>query len=84
MLKFAITAVFSALVTSIFWIWFYSSNPNGKVDAAGDVATLSRPGSAPLAIAEALEVGPTHLPRRAPAAVEHTMRSISWLPRARR
>jgi murein DD-endopeptidase MepM/ murein hydrolase activator NlpD len=61
MLKFAITAVFSALVTSIFWIWFYSSNPNGKVEAAGDVATISRPGSAPVAIAEGLEVGPAGL-----------------------
>jgi murein DD-endopeptidase MepM/ murein hydrolase activator NlpD len=61
MLKFAITAVFSALVTSIFWIWFYSSNPNGRVEAAGDVATFSRPGSAPVAIAEGLEVGPAGL-----------------------
>jgi murein DD-endopeptidase MepM/ murein hydrolase activator NlpD len=60
-LKFAITAVFSALVTSIFWIWFYGVNPNGKVEAAGDVVTVSRSGSAPVAIAEGLEVGPAGL-----------------------
>ena len=42
MLKIAITAVFSALVTSIFWVWVYSQpnaarEPNGTLSAAGDV-----------------------------------------------
>jgi murein DD-endopeptidase MepM/ murein hydrolase activator NlpD len=61
MLKLAITAVFSALVTSMFWIWFYGANPNGKVESAGDVATVNRSGSSPVAIAEGVEVGPAGL-----------------------
>ena len=66
MLKIAITAVFSALVTSIFWMWVYSQpntarEPNGTLSAAGDVATVKRPGGAPVAIAEGLEVGPAGL-----------------------
>ena len=66
MLKFAITAVFSALVTSIFWLWVYSQpnaarEPNGTVSAAGDVATVKRPGGGPVAIAEGVEVGPAGL-----------------------
>ena len=55
-------AIFSAVVTSAFWIWFYNVVPsNGKLEAAGDIATVSRPGSAPVAIAEGLEVGPAGL-----------------------
>ena len=66
MLKIAITAVFSALVTSIFWLWVYGQpnaarEPNGTVSAAGDVATVKRPGTGPVAIAEGLEVGPAGL-----------------------
>ena len=66
MLKTAITAVFSALVTSIFWMWVYSSpngarEPNGTLSAAGDVATVKPPSSGPVAIAEGLEVGPAGL-----------------------
>jgi len=66
LLKIAITAVFSALVTSIFWFWVYGQpnaarEPNGTVSAAGDVATVKRPGTAPVAIAEGIEVGPAGL-----------------------
>ena len=66
MLKIAITAVFSALVTSIFWLWVYAQpnaarEPNGTLSAAGDVATVKRPGTGPVAIAEGLEVGPAGL-----------------------
>ncbi len=41
MLRFAITAVFTAVLTSMFWIWFYGSvataprEPNGAVTANG-------------------------------------------------
>jgi murein DD-endopeptidase MepM/ murein hydrolase activator NlpD len=66
MLKIAITAVFSALVTSIFWIWVYTHadvarEPNGTISAAGDVATVRTPRSGSVAIAEGLEVGPAGL-----------------------
>jgi murein DD-endopeptidase MepM/ murein hydrolase activator NlpD len=66
LLKIAITAVFSALVTSIFWLWVYGQpnaarEPNGTLSAAGDVATVKRPGGSPVAIAEGLEVGPAGL-----------------------
>ncbi len=66
MLKIAITAVFSALVTSIFWVWVYSQpnaarEPNGTLSAAGDVATVKPAGAPPVAIAEGLEVGPAGL-----------------------
>ena len=66
MLKIAITAVFSALVTSIFWVWVYSQpnaarEPNGTLSAAGDIATVKPPRSGPVAIAEGLEVGPAGL-----------------------
>ena len=66
MLKIAITAVFSALVTSIFWVWVYGQpnaarEPNGTLSAAGDVATVKPAGRGPVAIAEGLEVGPAGL-----------------------
>ncbi len=63
MLKYAITAVFSAVVTSFFWLWFYSAVPtsNGRVEAAGDVATVTPKSGEPIAIAEGLEVGPAGL-----------------------
>jgi murein DD-endopeptidase MepM/ murein hydrolase activator NlpD len=61
-LKYAITAVFSAVVTSFFWLWFYSAVPtNGRVEAAGDVATVTPKTGQPIAIAEGLEVGPAGL-----------------------
>ena len=66
MLKIAITAVFSALVTSIFWVWVYGQpnagrEPNGTISAAGDVATVKPANAPPVAIAEGLEVGPAGL-----------------------
>jgi peptidoglycan LD-endopeptidase LytH len=66
MLKIAITAVFSALVTSIFWLWVYTQpnaakEPNGTLSPAGDVATIKPGGAPPVAIAEGLEVGPAGL-----------------------
>jgi peptidoglycan LD-endopeptidase LytH len=60
------TAIFTAVLTSAFWIWFYNfvpsqKEPNGTVSAAGDIATVKREGSAPVALAESLEVGPAGL-----------------------
>jgi murein DD-endopeptidase MepM/ murein hydrolase activator NlpD len=66
LLKIAITAVFSALVTSMFWLWVYSQpgagrEPNGTISSAGDVATIRPAASGPVAIAEGVEVGPAGL-----------------------
>ncbi|MEO7635583.1 MAG: M23 family metallopeptidase [Sphingomicrobium sp.] len=68
MRRIGVTAVFTAILTSMFWIWFYSSvatapsGPNGKVTSSGDVATVNPRGAAsPVAIAEGVEVGPAGL-----------------------
>ena len=65
MLKVIGTALLTAFVTSMFWIWFYNFaggvEPDGRVASAGDKVTVSPPGKAPIAIAEGVEVGPAGL-----------------------
>jgi murein DD-endopeptidase MepM/ murein hydrolase activator NlpD len=67
MLKIIGTALLTAVVTSFFWMWFYSAavpvgrEPNGRVTGSGDVATVQEGGAAPVAIAEGMEVGPAGL-----------------------
>lgn len=67
MLRVIVTAIVIAVATSMFWMWFYgsvTSSPaaaNGRVTSAGDVATVQPPSSAPVAIAEGVEVGPAGL-----------------------
>ncbi len=67
MLKVIATAVFTAVVTSVFWIWFYNfvpsagQEPNGTISASGDVATVKRGGAPAVSIAEGVEVGPAGL-----------------------
>jgi murein DD-endopeptidase MepM/ murein hydrolase activator NlpD len=65
MLKVLGTALLTAFVTSMFWIWFYNfvpaGEPNGRVTPAGDVATVGRANGGPVAIAESVEVGPAGL-----------------------
>ena len=68
MRRIVVTAVFTAVLTSMFWVWFYSSvaiaprGANGTVSGKGDVATVDPRGSAsPVAIAESVEVGPAGL-----------------------
>jgi len=65
MLKVAVTAVLTAIVTSLFWIWFYTwvgSGPREPViEAAGNVVTVTPRANAPVAIAQGLEVGPAGL-----------------------
>lgn len=67
MLKVVATAVFTAVVTSVFWIWFYNfvpsagQEPNGTISASGDVATVKRGGASAVSIAEGVEVGPAGL-----------------------
>jgi murein DD-endopeptidase MepM/ murein hydrolase activator NlpD len=65
MIKVIVTAVFTAVVTSIFWIWFYGwigYGASGPVLAtAGNVVTAQTPADAKVAIAQAVEVGPAGL-----------------------
>ena len=65
MLKVIGTALLTAFVTSMFWIWFYNFGPstssNGTVRSSGDVATVDPKGGPPVAIAEGVEVGPAGL-----------------------
>ncbi len=65
MLKVIGTALLTAFVTSMFWIWFYNFVPsqpaNGRVTGSGDVATVDPAGGPPVDIAEGVEVGPAGL-----------------------
>jgi peptidoglycan LD-endopeptidase LytH len=67
MLRVVVTAVFTAVVTSVFWIWFYNfvpsggREPNGSISASGDVATIKPPNAPAVSIAEGVEVGPAGL-----------------------
>jgi murein DD-endopeptidase MepM/ murein hydrolase activator NlpD len=60
------TAVVTAVLTSALWIFYFNitrapNEPNGKVTAAGDVATVDPGTGPPVAIAEGVEVGPAGL-----------------------
>jgi murein DD-endopeptidase MepM/ murein hydrolase activator NlpD len=65
MLKVVATAIVTAVVTSMFWIWFYNSIATGPkepvIEAAGNVVTLTPPAQSPVAIAEGVQVGPAGL-----------------------
>ena len=68
MLKVIGTAILTAFVTSMFWIWFYNfvpsspaREPNGQVTGKGDVATVDPAGGPPVDVAEGVEVGPAGL-----------------------
>jgi len=68
MIRVAVTAVITAVVTSMFWMWFYGSvvsapdAANGRVASSGDITTVDPRGSASaVAIAEGVEVGPAGL-----------------------
>ena len=62
-----VSAVFTAVVVSAFWIWFYNFAPvaasanNGRVEASGEIATVRPQGGPPVALAQSLEVGPAGL-----------------------
>lgn len=61
------TSVFTGVIVSAFWIWFYNFAPtaafanNGRVEASGDIATVRPQGGPPVALAQSLEVGPAGL-----------------------
>ena len=67
MVRILLGAAISAVLTSLFWIWFYGSapdlsgGPNGQVSAAGDKVTVDPAGAPPVVIAEGVEVGPAGL-----------------------
>jgi peptidoglycan LD-endopeptidase LytH len=57
-----LTAVLTAVLVSAFWIWFYnfvSGEP--VIETAGNVVTVDSSQSAPVALAEGIEVGPASL-----------------------
>jgi murein DD-endopeptidase MepM/ murein hydrolase activator NlpD len=62
MMKLIATAIVTAVLTSLFWVWFYNSVSSGPViKAAGNVVTVKPAQAPPVAIAEGLEVGPAGL-----------------------
>lgn len=63
MIRVVVTAIVTAVATSMFWMWFYGSvvSSNGTVSSSGDMKTVARPGGSPVAIAEGVEVGPAGL-----------------------
>ncbi len=65
MLKVIGTALLTAVVTSFFWIWFYSlpakQAPDNKVTAAGEKVTVDPKAEPPVTLAEGVIVGPAGL-----------------------
>ena len=60
--KITVTALFTAVVVSAFWIWFYNFvSHEPLIEAAGNVVTVDPEQSAPVAIAEGIQVGPAGL-----------------------
>jgi murein DD-endopeptidase MepM/ murein hydrolase activator NlpD len=65
MLKVIGTALLTAVVTSFFWIWFYSlpakQASDNKVTAAGEKVTVDPKAEPPVTLAEGIIVGPAGL-----------------------
>jgi peptidoglycan LD-endopeptidase LytH len=63
MLKVIGTALLTAVVTSFFWIWFYSSVPTSQpsVVRSGSVVTVKPATAPPVTVAEQIIVGPSGL-----------------------
>jgi len=64
MLRVIGTALLTAVVTSFFWIWFYSlpaQRTDGKVTAAGEKVTIDPKAEPPVTLAEGIVVGPAGL-----------------------
>jgi murein DD-endopeptidase MepM/ murein hydrolase activator NlpD len=57
------SAVFAAVVTSAFWIWFYNFVPSGAaaVERSGNIVAVVPPRSAPVVVSQQVEVGPAGL-----------------------
>ncbi len=63
MLKVIGTALLTAVVTSFFWIWFYSSVPQqpAAVERSGSVVTVKPAQAPPVAVAEQILIQPSGL-----------------------
>jgi murein DD-endopeptidase MepM/ murein hydrolase activator NlpD len=63
MIKVVVTAVFTAVLISAFWIWFYSVVPAGQPSVArsGNVVAVQARGAAPVVLSQNVEVGPAGL-----------------------
>jgi murein DD-endopeptidase MepM/ murein hydrolase activator NlpD len=63
MIKVAATALLTAVVTSVFWIWFYSQvpQPAPDVERSGNVVTVEPERAPPVAVAQQVQVGPAGL-----------------------
>ena len=57
------TAVFTAVVVSAFWIWFYSivPEPRAQVERSGTIVSVKPDKSAPVEVAQQVVVGPAGL-----------------------
>jgi murein DD-endopeptidase MepM/ murein hydrolase activator NlpD len=66
-LKYAATALFTAVVTAVlvsaFWIWFYNFGPAGPTQVArsGNIVAVVPPKASPVTVAEQVIVGPAGL-----------------------
>ena len=63
MLKVIGTALLTAFVTSMFWIWFYNFVPQGtpSVFRSGPVVTVKPDNAPPVVVAEQVQVAPSGL-----------------------
>jgi murein DD-endopeptidase MepM/ murein hydrolase activator NlpD len=61
MVRTLLSAAIGAVLASLFWMWFYGSVAGGGISGAGDKLVIDPPGSAPVVIAEGVEVGPAGL-----------------------
>ena len=63
MLKVIGTALLTAFVTSMFWIWFYNfaQRPDATVARSGPVVTVKPENAPPVAIAQQVQVAPSGL-----------------------
>jgi murein DD-endopeptidase MepM/ murein hydrolase activator NlpD len=63
MLRIIGTALLTAFVTSMFWIWFYNFVPQSRpeVSRSGPVVTVKPDNAPPVVVAEQVQVGPSGL-----------------------
>ena len=63
MVRIAVTAVLTAVVTSMFWMWFYSvvPAPPASVARSGNVVTVKPDQAPPVVLAQQVVVGPAGL-----------------------
>jgi peptidoglycan LD-endopeptidase LytH len=63
MFRILSTAIVTAVLTSAFWIFFYNITGwhKSSIAPAGKVAVVNPPASPPVAVAQAIEVGPAGL-----------------------